>query len=203
MNCGIWWRDLLTDLDSAHDFHCNPKCNSNVEIFSLRIKLQRNINRKNSCAHSIPNYIIHILTPLVFQNFLPYTVEVQNEDLKQQIKIEPSEKSSVYSLDLSKEIKLVIKMKYNGLTWSGNLRFTTRLEEKLIVLSTEENSGKQILVNVRVDKERSCNVFFYASYWISNKTGLPLHVKVNYNNLWYLYNMMKLIFIFRLSDIRQ
>lgn len=143
------------------------------------MKLERNINRKNSHTHSIPNYIIHILPPLIFHNFLPYAVEVQNVDLKQQIKVEPSEKNSVYSLDLNKEIKLLIKMKYNGLSWTGNLRFTTRLEEKLVVLSTEENSGKQVLVNVRVEKEGSCKVFFYASYWIVNKTGLPIDIKVN------------------------
>lgn len=182
-DCGIWWQDLLIDLDAAHNFHCNPKCNSNLEVFSLRIKLQRNINQKNSHAHSIPNYIIRILPPLILYNFLPYCVEVQNTDLKQHIKVDPGEKNSVYSLDLTKERKLTIKMKYDGIMWTGTLNFTSQLEEKIVVLSADEKCGKQMLINVKVERENSCNLYLYTAYWIVNKTGLPLHIKVSINQV--------------------
>lgn len=178
LDCGVWWQDLLTELSSAHNFHCKPKPDSNVEIFSLRIKLQKNINQNNSHAHSIPNYIINILPPIVLHNFLPYSLEVENTYLKQQIKVEPGERNSVYCLDLSKEIKLTVKMKYNGLNWNGTFHYTTQLEEKILVLATEEKCGEQVSINVKVERDDSCNIFIYSSYWIINKTGIPVHIKV-------------------------
>lgn len=147
--------------------------------------MEQNIVQKNSHAHSIPNYIIHILPPLVFHNFLPYALEVENTTLKQQIKVDPGERNSVYSLDLTKEIKLVIRMKYNGLTWSGTFHYTPQLEEKIVTLSTEEKGGMQVLVNVKVERENSCKIFFYSTYWIVNKTGLPLHIKTSTSNTVY------------------
>lgn len=146
--------------------------------------LKRNITLKNSHLHSIPNYVIHLLPPLILHNFLPYTIEVQNVGLKQQMKVEPGEHSSVYSLNLSKDQKLLIKVAYANAIWSGTLNLTTHLEEKVIVLSTDSKTdgfNKNLSVNVKTEKEDSCNIYFYSSYWIVNKTNLPLHIKVDWN----------------------
>lgn len=110
---------------------------------------------------------------------------MENTSLKQQIKVDPAERNSVYSLDLTKEIKLMIKMKYNGMMWSGTFHYTPQFEEKIVILSTDEKDGKQVLVNVKVERENSCKIFFYSSYWIVNKTGLPLHIKTSVSNLIY------------------
>ncbi|KAG5885876.1 hypothetical protein JTB14_019139 [Gonioctena quinquepunctata] len=184
---GIWWKDLATEMDSAHDLHCKPKSNSNVEIFSLRVMLRRNIDSKYSQTHSIPNYVIHLLPPLVIHNFLPYTLEVLNIGLKQVIKVEPGEKNSVYSFDFSKDQRVLIRVKHNTTTWTGNLNLTPHLEEKIIVLSTENKEEvTNLAVNVKSDRESSCNLFFYTPYWILNKTGLLLQIKASASNS--LYN---------------
>lgn len=151
----------------------------------MRIKLQQNITQKDSHAHSIPNYIIHILPPLIFINFLPYALDVENTSLKQQIKVDPGEKHSVYSLNLTKELKLLIKMKYDGMMWSGTFHYTPQFEEKIVTLSTEEKGSQQILINVKAERENSCKIFFYSTYWIVNKTGLPLHIKTSTSNFIY------------------
>ncbi|EEZ98160.2 hypothetical protein TcasGA2_TC000586 [Tribolium castaneum] len=184
-DCGIWWKDLATELDIAHNLHCRPRTDSNLEVFSLRVMLTRNLDIPNSQAHTVPNYVIHLLPPLIFHNYLPYSLEVENVGLKQLIKIEPGEKKSVYSLDLSKDQKLLIRVKYNLLTWSGILNFTTYLDEKIVVLSSDSKEIKHLAINTKTDREGSCNMFFYTPYWIINKIGLPLQIKASATNTVY------------------
>ncbi|KAJ8960584.1 hypothetical protein NQ318_013873 [Aromia moschata] len=180
---GIWWQDLATELDTAYDLHCKPKPDSNVEIFSLRVLLKKNLDVKHFQAHTIPNYVIHLLPPLIIHNYLPYTLEVLNVGLKQVVKVEPGEQNSVYSLDFSRDEKLLIRVKRDSVTWSGNLNLTRHLDEKIIVLNTESKEDmKNLAINVKSDREGSCNLFFYTPYWIVNKTGLPLQIKAAASN---------------------
>lgn len=144
--------------------------------------LKRNIDSKNSQSHFIPNYIIHLLPPLIFYNYLPYTLEIQNVDLKQHIKVESGEKLSAYSLNLSKDQKLLIKVTYSNVLWTGSLNLTTHLDEKIVHLACDgkDDGNKHLTINVKTDREGSCSIYFYTPYWIINKTGLPLHIKVRY-----------------------
>lgn len=127
---------------------------------------------------SVPNYVIHLLPPLVIHNFLPYMLEVLNVSLKQVIKVEPGEKHSVYSSDFSKDQKLTIRVKRNSVTWIGNLNLTKHLDEKSLLLNSDSKDVHNMTVNVKANREGSCNLYFYAPYWIMNKTGLPLQIKV-------------------------
>lgn len=179
---GIWWQDLLTELDSTHDLQCQPKPDANVDVFSLRIKLQPNITQKNSHGHSIPNYVIHVHPPIILNNLLPYALELENTALRLQTKVDPGEKVSIYCLDLAREVKLTLQMKYNGVLWSGTFNYTPQFEEKIVTLSTEDTNGLQVLVNVKAERETSCKIFFYSTHWIVNKTGLPLHFKTSTGN---------------------
>ena len=193
---GIWWQDLATELDTARNFRCTPKSDSNLEIFSLRVMLKRNAKAANNPqAHFIPNYVIHLLPPLIVHNHLPYGLELLNTDLKQHMKIDPGERSSAYSLDLSKDQRLQVKVKYSGSTWRGNFTLTTHFDEKTTHLSSEavdDNQNRQLSVHIRAEREGSCNVFFYAPYWIVNKTGLSLHVKVRDFHLRRLFSQLHL-----------
>ena len=74
---------MAADMDTAYNIICKPKNESNQEIFALKVKLKRNLNVKNSYAHSVPNYVVSLLPSLVVQNFLPYTLEVENSAMKQ------------------------------------------------------------------------------------------------------------------------
>lgn len=111
---------------------------------------------------------------------------MENDTVSEQIKIDPGEKHNVYSLDVTKEIKFTIKMRYNATNWSGVFTYTPQFEEKMIAISMEDKSSKQaMLLNAKAERQDSCKVFFYSTYWIVNKTGLPLHIKTSNSNLIY------------------
>lgn len=72
-------------------------------------------------------------------------------------------------------------MTYNTLTWTGQLTVTGHLDDKLIVMVSDQKSErKDMQINVKCDREGACNLLFYSPYWIVNKSGLPLKVKVGY-----------------------
>ncbi|XP_066252577.1 intermembrane lipid transfer protein VPS13A-like [Euwallacea similis] len=177
---GMWWNDMAREMDVAYNLVCKPKNNSNLEIFALRATLRKNLDLKNSLAHSVPNYLITLLPPLTVQNYLPYALEVKNLALKQAAKAEPGEKCSIYSLDLTRDQKFAIKITYNTLTWTGQLSVTGHLDDKLILMSSDQKSERNdVYINVKCEREGSCNLIFYSPYWIVNKTGLPLKVKAS------------------------
>ncbi|KAF5301566.1 hypothetical protein FQR65_LT08871 [Abscondita terminalis] len=198
---GLWWKDLATELDVPHHIICKPKSTSNLEIFALKVLLKRNLDIQTPRLYSSPNYIIRLLPPLSFQNFLPYILEVQNIELKQQVKVEPGEKSSIYSIDLSKDQKFLVKVSYYNLVWSGLLNLTVDLDEKVIMLSTDtkqNGTSKQLPIYVKVEKENNYNIFFFASYWIVNKTELPLQFKAtSSSNIFESLNEDVLLFAFK------
>ncbi|KAK4883024.1 hypothetical protein RN001_006343 [Aquatica leii] len=198
---GLWWKDLATELDVPHHITCKPKSTSNLEVFALKVLLKKNLDIQTPRLYSSPNYIIRLLPPLTFQNYLPYILEVQNIELKQQIKVEPAEKSSIYSIDLSKDQKFLVKVSYCNLAWSGLLNLTTDLDEKIIMLSTDTKLNgtiRQLPIYVKVEKENNYNLFFYASYWIVNKTELPLQFKAtSSSNIFETSNEDVLLFAFK------
>lgn len=56
------------------------------------------------------------------------------------------------------------------------------LEEKTIAMTTEqdtEGGNKQLGVTVRMDRAGTCVAYLHAPYWIVNKTGLPLQLRVS------------------------
>jgi hypothetical protein len=42
-----------------------------------------------------------------------------------------------------------------------------------------DGGNKHLSLNIRLDRSESQNVMIYSPYWIVNKTGLPLQLKVN------------------------
>jgi vacuolar protein sorting-associated protein 13A/C len=56
------------------------------------------------------------------------------------------------------------------------------LEEKVVAMATEhdtEGGNKQLGLNIRVERGETCDVLLHAPYWIINKTGLPLQIRVS------------------------
>lgn len=86
---------------------------------------------------------------------------------------------------------------YFGVTWDGTFNLCYKLEEKLLLMKTEQDTdggNKQLSLNVRADKSESCHVIIYAPYWIINKTGLPVQIKVNnFFNPRYILTKMNVI----------
>lgn len=72
---------------------------------------------------------------------------------------------------------------YLGIPWTGSFNLTADLEEKTVTMATEyetEGGNKQLGLNLKVERNETCDVFLHAPYWIINKTGLPLQIKVKY-----------------------
>ncbi|XP_025830546.1 vacuolar protein sorting-associated protein 13C [Agrilus planipennis] len=179
---GLYWKTLATEFDTPNYIVCKPKDKTNQEVFSLKVELEKNVSIRHSYSQSIPNYIIRLLPPLVLQNYLPYAIEVQNIDLKQHLKIEPAELSSIYSVDMSKDQKFLLKVILQGTLWSGVVSITKELDEKVVALTSERKSNmKQLLINVKANKGNNI-VYVYVPYWIINKTGLPLELKISATN---------------------
>lgn len=78
---------------------------------------------------------------------------------------------------------------YLGIPWSGSFTLSSDLEEKIITMATEhdtEGGNKQLGLNIKVDRSEICEIIFYAPYWITNKTGLPLQIRVSLNPLLFI-----------------
>lgn len=64
----------------------------------------------------------------------------------------------------------------------GSFNLTADLEEKTVAMATEydtEGGNKQLGLSLHVDRTETCDVFLHAPYWIINKTGLPLQIRVS------------------------
>lgn len=99
-----------------------------------------------------------------------------------QINVDGGGKSTLYSLNIQRTVKFMIELNYLGLLWTASLNLTLDLDEKILSMVTDfdtEGGNKQLTVNVRVDRLDSCELFFYSPYWIVNKTGLPLQIRVS------------------------
>ncbi|KAK9875024.1 hypothetical protein WA026_005834 [Henosepilachna vigintioctopunctata] len=177
---GVWWKNLTSELDTACNLICNKK-DSTTDVFALRISMKKNSKFMKTNIASTPNYIISLLPPLVITNCLPYAITLQNQVLKQTIRIEPGEKTSVYNLDITLDQKFSIDVKCSTDVWRGFFTLTPHLDEKFFVL-TSSGSSKGLALNVRSEREKSCQIYIYASYWIVNKTGLPLKMRAYASN---------------------
>lgn len=71
---------------------------------------------------------------------------------------------------------------YFGIAWTGSFHLCSKMEEKMLSMTTDQDTdggNKHLTLSVRVDKAESYNVMVYSPYWIVNKTGLPIQLKVN------------------------
>jgi hypothetical protein len=79
----------------------------------------------------------------------------------------------------------------------GSFNLTADLEEKTVAMATEydtEGGNKQLGLSLRVDRTETCDVFLHAPYWIINKTGLPLQIRVSAIPI--LYTVLNIMAVF-------
>ena len=53
---------------------------------------------------------------------------------------------------------------------------------KAITMDTDvnlEGQNKQLSLSVHIDRSKSLDLYIYSPYWIINKTGLPIQLRVN------------------------
>lgn len=66
------------------------------------------------------------------------------------------------------------------------MKLTSELERKFIKMRLESevdstSNGKSVGICVGLDKSASWTIVAYAQYWILNKTGLPLCIRVSFS----------------------
>ena len=75
---------------------------------------------------------------------------------------------------------------YLSSDWIGTLELGYNLETYKAISMNEmdvnlqgETEKKQLSISVHVDKSQSMDLHVYSPYWIINKTGLPLQLRVS------------------------
>ena len=75
---------------------------------------------------------------------------------------------------------------YLASDWIGTLELGYNLETYKAISMNEmdvnlqgETEKKQLSISVHVDKSQSMDLHVYSPYWIINKTGLPLQLRVS------------------------
>ena len=56
------------------------------------------------------------------------------------------------------------------------------MEEKIVTMITEQDTdggNKQLSLNLLITRTPNVTITVYSSYWLINKTGLPLQIRVN------------------------
>lgn len=135
----------------------------------------------NRTSRTVPNYTLRAVPPVIIHNFLPFAIELNFPNFKHHI--EASDKIDVYMLNLTNKIlktNLVVPS-YLGISWSGNFNLRKDMNEKTINMSTEHDTdggNKHLKIAIKITNEDSCRIFIHSPYWIVNKTGLPLQIRV-------------------------
>lgn len=98
------------------------------------------------------------------------------------MRIEAGEKTNVYHMNLTKSHRVSVDVNYLGLPWTGSFNLNNDLEEKTLAMTTDcdtDGGNKQLGLNLKIERSEGCELFLHAPYWIINKTGLPLQLRVS------------------------
>lgn len=148
----------------------------------------------------MPNYTLRVVPPVIIYNFLPFAIELNFSNFKHHI--EASEKVDMYMLNLTHKVLKtnLFVPSYLGISWSGSFNLRKDINEKTVNMSTEHDTdggNKHLKIAIKVTNEDSCRIFIHSPYWIVNKTGLPLQLRVQFKLLHtYILFSYKFIWIF-------
>ncbi|XP_011865236.1 PREDICTED: vacuolar protein sorting-associated protein 13A-like isoform X2 [Vollenhovia emeryi] len=185
---GIYWKDLRGTANAFKDVCCGAKGDNNCNVFCVRaISTELPLmTRPSGCQ--VPNYLINIVPPLVFNNQLPFVIDVSIPGINYEVKIEPGEKINMHSLNHSNNVQFVFKIhNYLGTSWMGAVKLNMNLERKFVLMSTDSESDltKPFLLCLELCKILSWNIIIQSQYWIINKTGLPLFIQDCHSHVTY------------------
>ena len=114
---------------------------------------------------------------------LSYALELKLPNIKYDVRIEAGDKTNIYFLNLQKIHKVTVEIpEYLGIPWVGSFSLTPDLEEKVVQMVTEqdtEGGNKQLGLSLKVVRNSTINLYLHSPYWIINKTGLPLQIRVS------------------------
>ncbi|KYM95926.1 Vacuolar protein sorting-associated protein 13C [Cyphomyrmex costatus] len=185
---GIYWKDLRGTANAFKDVCCEAKGDNNRNVFCVRaICMELPLtSRPSGCQ--VPNYLINIVPPVIFNNQLPFVIDVSIPGINYEVKIEPGEKINMHSLNYGNNVQFVFKIhNYLGMSWMGAVKLNMNLEHKFVLMSTDSESDlmKPFLLCLELCKILSWNIVIQSQYWIINKSGLPLFIQDCHSHITY------------------
>ncbi|CAL7940918.1 unnamed protein product [Xylocopa violacea] len=182
---GIYWKELSSKMNVIKDICCKMKEDESNSVFCVKVSCNEiPVVTRPSCQ--VPNYLISIHSPLIFNNQLPFVIDVYIPAINYEVKIEPGERINMHSLNCNTDIQFTFKIQnYLGVYWTGTAKLNTNLERKFVVMNTdsESESTKQFLLCIELCKITSWHVVIQSQYWMINKSGLPLFIQECYSHI--------------------
>lgn len=179
---GIYWKELCENINTSRDIYCYDKNDdNNKSLFGVKIICNEN-NKYERINCQVPQYLIKILPPIIFDNKLPFVVDISVPMINYNIRIEPGEKINVYTIKCDNDTVINFKIQnYLGTQWSGTFKINSEFERKLVKMfadgESDNNVWRPLVLCVELNKIGSWTIVIYAEYWIINKTGLPLKLQ--------------------------
>ncbi|XP_053597427.1 intermembrane lipid transfer protein VPS13A [Microplitis demolitor] len=183
---GICWKDLCEHLNTPRDIYCLSKDGNSNLIFGVKVICTEHPKfERINCQ--VPQYLISIVPPLLFDNKLPFVIDIDVPSINYQVRIEPGERINVYSIKCDNDTTVNFKIKnYLGAQWAGTFKLNSELERKLVKMFADGDTDavwRPFVLCVELNKVSSWTVVIYAEYWIINKTGLPLKIQETLSNI--------------------
>lgn len=95
-------------MNVAKDIWCKTKDDSN-SVFCVKVSCNEiPLITRPSCQ--VPNYLISIHSPLIFNNQLPFVIDVNIPTINYELKIEPGERINMHSLNCNSDTQFVFKV---------------------------------------------------------------------------------------------
>ena len=122
-----------------------------------------------------PGHTIMLVSPLTLVNLLPY-------DLHYEVKIpgspkgrvKPGEDSCLHSVDPAESVTLLLWT--DTFTPCGEIILNPSSSPYLVTIKLQDTQKRLLYIHLKVQVQYggALKVVVYASYWLINKTGLPL-----------------------------
>lgn len=111
---GIYWKDLRGTANAFKDVCCEAKGDNNCNVFCVRAICTELPLTTRPSGCQVPNYLINIVPPVIFNNQLPFVIDVSIPSINYEVKIEPGEKINMHSLNEknhSNNVQFVFKVR--------------------------------------------------------------------------------------------
>lgn len=122
---GIYWKDLRGTANAFKDVYCKAKGDINCNVFCVRaICVEVPLTTRPSGCQ-VPNYLIDIIPPIIFNNQLPFVIDVGIPSINYEVKIEPGEKINMHSLNHSSNVQFIFKVNFEKKSAYANIANST------------------------------------------------------------------------------
>lgn len=93
------------------DVCCEKKDDINRNVFCVRALCTEVPLTSQPSGCQVPNYLINIIPPIIFNNQLPFVIDVNIPNINYEVKIEPGEKINMHSLNCNSNVQFIFKVR--------------------------------------------------------------------------------------------